>query len=402
MSHVGRVLSGIYELPAARRILPFEGLRGLAVLLVFFVHYRAAFLPLFQPGDLTSAASHVLWSIGHSGVDLFFVLSGYLIYGGLVAKPTGYWRYLKRRIERIYPTFLAVLAVYLVLSLALPSHSKLPAGVWDAGVYIAQNVLLLPGVFAIEPIVTVAWSLSYEFAFYLLVPLTVWLFGLRAWSGGRRAVLFAGMTVCACIAYMVFGRHLQAVMFIAGALVSEATQRPWPAATVRRAERAAVFVLLAAIPLLYIIEIRLDVMRDLFAGSSRLVQIVRTGSLFIGFGLLVFACLTPGTRSGALFSWTPLRWLGNMSYSYYLIHGLTINATAMVLGYVIAPPGGIAAAVLYWVTIVAVFAATLVTSTLLFVAVERPLSLRSKKSAKPRVVEADGAGLGNLRASEVA
>ena len=401
MSHVGRVLSGIYELPAPRRIVPFEGLRGLAVLLVFFVHYRAAFLPLFQPGEGTTAASHVLWSIGHSGVDLFFLLSGYLIYGGLIAKPTGYWGYLKRRIERIYPTFLAVLALYLMLSLALPSHSKLPGGAWDAGVYIVQNVLLLPGIFAIEPIVTVAWSLSYEFSFYLLVPLVVWLFGLRARSGGRRALLFAGMTVCACIAYMVFGRHLQAVMFIAGVLVFEATQRPWPVTTVRRAERAAVLVLLAAITLLYTIEIRAGMMRDLFAGSTHLVQIVRTASLFIGFGLLVFACLTPGTRSGALFSWTPIRWLGNMSYSYYLIHGLTINATAMVLGYLIDPPGGIAAAVLYWLTIVIAFAATLVSSTLLFVAVERPLSLRSK-SAKPRVVEAGGAGLGNLQASEVA
>jgi peptidoglycan/LPS O-acetylase OafA/YrhL len=68
-----------------------------------------------------------------------------------------------------------------------------------------------------------------------------------------------------------------------------------------------------------------------------------------------------------------------MSYSYYLIHALTINAAAMVLGKLI-PRGGPA---LYWAFMLPVFLATLVTSTLLFVLVEKPFSLVVKPRPKP-------------------
>ena len=69
--------------------------------------------------------------------------------------------YAKRRVQRIYPVFLVVFAIYIMLSFIFPSESKLPEGYVEIVKYILQNLLLLPGVFNIEPLITVAWSLSY-------------------------------------------------------------------------------------------------------------------------------------------------------------------------------------------------------------------------------------------------
>jgi peptidoglycan/LPS O-acetylase OafA/YrhL len=73
-------------------------------------------------------------------------------------------------------------------------------------------------------------------------------------------------------------------------------------------------------------------------------------------------------------SWAPLRWLGNMSYSYYLIHGLTLKFVFLVVGIIVPKDFDMAASML-----LPAFAVTLVPSALLFLLVERPVSLQSSK-----------------------
>src|ERR1041385_7793178 len=116
----------IYELAGdAGRLTPMEGLRGLAVLLVFFVHFHALFGGYAENILILRTASHFLGVVGNAGVDLFFVLSGYLIYGALLRNRTSIVKFLWRRVERIYPTFLAVFVLYLGLSALFPDASKL-------------------------------------------------------------------------------------------------------------------------------------------------------------------------------------------------------------------------------------------------------------------------------------
>ena len=94
-----------------------EGLRGFAVLLVFFVHYMALIEPwLGDDAAWAETVSLVVADVGNAGVDLFFMLSGYLIYGSLLARPQPYGLFLRRRIERLYPTFLVVFLVILYLA----------------------------------------------------------------------------------------------------------------------------------------------------------------------------------------------------------------------------------------------------------------------------------------------
>jgi len=163
------LIRGAYELsndPA--RLNSMEGLRGLAVLMVFFVHFHALFGDYVLQSPILWRPSQFFGIVGNAGVDLFFVLSGYLIYGALIRHSVGLLGFLRRRIGRIYPAFLAVFALYLVLSFAFPHASKIQdlTGVAKV-VYIVQNLLLLPGMLEIKPIITLAWSLSYEFFFYI-------------------------------------------------------------------------------------------------------------------------------------------------------------------------------------------------------------------------------------------
>lgn len=203
-----------------------EGLRGYAVFLVFLVHFATLVLPHVHGGSLWRVALVRLEVIGHSGVDLFFVLSGYLIYGSLIRRPQPFGAYLLRRVQRIYPAFLAVLALYLVLSFVFPNESKLPASAGAAAVYLLQNLLLLPGLFPIEPIITVAWSLSYEFFFYLVVPLMVGALALRQRSGAWRSCLLSAVAVAGVTAAAVSGGPIRLLMFVAGMLVWERQQHP--------------------------------------------------------------------------------------------------------------------------------------------------------------------------------
>ena len=103
-----------------------EGLRGFAVFFVFLVHYVFLIEPWLVNQSLTHQFGMYLKNMGNSGVDLFFVLSGYLIYGTLIKKERPFLPYIRRRIQRIYPTFLAVFSIYIILSFVFPIESKLP------------------------------------------------------------------------------------------------------------------------------------------------------------------------------------------------------------------------------------------------------------------------------------
>src|SRR5690606_8938876 len=71
-------------------------------------------------------------------------------------------------------------------------------------------------------------------------------------------------------------------------------------------------------------------------------------------------------------SWTPLRWLGNMSYSYYLLHGLVLKAFSIAA---LAMLGTGTQPLLFWGLLPVAFAMTLLASAVLFAWVEKPFSM---------------------------
>ena len=386
-------LAGIYELvdtSKANRNLPMEGLRGLAVLLVFLVHYHAIFHPWVSADSRTFAVSSFFWSIGHSGVDLFFVLSGYLIYGSVIRKHNAYYSFIKRRIQRIYPTFLCVLAVYLVLSGVFPHESKIPSETVTAAAYILENVLLLPGLFNIEPIITVAWSLSYEFFYYLFIPFLVALVMMRLWSKSARVIFFLVLAAL-LIGFSLTGyfHHLRLMMFIPGILLYEALHSYGLGERLKSGfDYPVLFLLLITFPVIYILSGQPG-QASLLLHLSRLGDIGRVVVLFVSFFFLTLGCLSSQGLLKALFSYAPLRWYGNMSYSYYLIHGLTLKGVALGLMWIM-PPGGNSPAI-FWALLPIAFFLTLLTSTILFVFVEKRFSLlpATSKATKTGVLQAN-------------
>lgn len=343
-------------------VRPMEGLRGLAIFLVFLVHYVTLIEPWMVPQSALRTFAGALHTIGNTGVDLFFVLSGYLIYGSLIVRPQRFGRFMVRRIERIYPTFSVVFLIYVGLSFLMPAQSKIPAGFGAAATYLAQNFMLLPGLIPIQPMITVAWSLSYEMFYYIAIPIVIGVFALRARSAALRAAFFAAIAMLAACWCMANGGPVRLIMFISGILLFEAIN----------AGQA-----FSAPSWLALVTLLLGLMATLVPTVGSGGYVMKIVALFVAFFVVCQCCFTrPSGWLARAFTWTPLRWLGNMSYSYYLVHGLALRAGFMALAVVVRPSER--GALFFWAVMPAMFALTWVVSAALFLAVERPFSLSSR------------------------
>ena len=317
MADLGDRLNRLFRLDGANRITSMEGLRGLAVILVFLVHYHSCFAAWMAGQPQSGVADFLQWT-GRVGVDLFFVLSGYVIYGGVLdARAFSYRTFMGRRLRRLYPAFAVVLAAYLALSVVFPGESKLPPGWAAASVYVIANALMLPGMFAIPPIISVAWSLSYEMFFYLVVPLVVAALRLPERSVRFRVLVMVAIASGVGAAALLGAGHVQMMMFVSGMLVYEAA-RYLKAKAVAAPGSAVVLgqvAALAALPGAYVLVLWVE------PRSGTGAHVLRSVWLFAALGLAVFAALQRGAALERLCSTAPLRALGNMSYSYYLVLG---------------------------------------------------------------------------------
>ena len=369
----------VQRFEASSRIIPMEGVRGLAVLLVFCVHYSV----LFQFWAIERSATERLWSfleaIGHSGVDLFFVLSGFLIYGTIISKKTPYLTYLARRVERIYPPFIVVFAIYLALSVLFPSENKVPSGA-SGTLYLIENVLLLPGLLSIPPFIAVAWSLSYEMFFYICVPMIVLGLGMREWRSRTRLALFGALGIGYAL-FCTLGIHprLQLLMFISGIFLFEAmraAQAPADLGTSLRRDVIGTLALIACFPVAYVVT------RNGWAASHQPSDayyygwFVKVLVQFTLFPIFLFACFRSTSFLSAIFSGRFIRHLGNMSYSYYLLHGLALKFAAVVLHHFV--PAGRNETV-FWIALPLAFAATWMSSLILNVVVEQRFSALARR-----------------------
>lgn len=176
-------------LPLNQRIPELDGLRGIAIGLVLIFHCLS--LPIAEPWpnplSYLKYATRLTWT----GVDLFFVLSGFLI-GGILLDARDSPRYFSvfyfRRACRILPAYIA----YLLLILAsyhffLPSHSG-PATIsefeptmpWVSYLTFTQNFWMAVRCTMGAPVLNITWSLAVEEQFYLTLPTVIRTVTLRA------------------------------------------------------------------------------------------------------------------------------------------------------------------------------------------------------------------------------
>ena len=155
-----------------RRNLQLDILRGVAILLVLGRH-----LELPRPGGVTGEFATLWFQIGWLGVDLFFVLSGFLIGGLLVTELQNHGRidvprFLVRRGLKIYPPYFVFIA-YLILVPTLKAFLK------DDSPWVTffqewhrywPNLLFLQNYVGVNPAAH-TWTLAVEEHFYLMLPL---------------------------------------------------------------------------------------------------------------------------------------------------------------------------------------------------------------------------------------
>jgi peptidoglycan/LPS O-acetylase OafA/YrhL len=307
------------------RAAGLDGLRALAVLAVLAFHLN---LP-WTPG-------------GFLGVDVFFVLSGFLITDLLVARYThgrkvGLRDFWIRRARRLVPA-LAVMLVAVTAFIALFEPAQLaglrPALVgavtytsnwWQAFQHQSYFDLYGP-----PPALQHLWSLAVEEQFYLLWPLllVVVLAVLRrpahralvAWLGaaGSALLMFAIYVPGQDPSLVYYGTDTHASALMIGAAIA----LTWPLASIAKISRTWPVDLLGLAGLAV-----LGWAVWHLSGSDPLVYPVGIVLAALAAGCVVVAAVAPGRIAAAL-SARPLRWIGVRSYGIYLWHWPVIAITA--------------------------------------------------------------------------
>ena len=302
---------------------------------------------------------------GFVGVDLFFVLSGFLISGMLVREieATGrvhlanFWA---RRVRRLLPAAtLVLLLTVAVATLVLPptlrtdtANAVTSAALYSANWFFASNSLdYLAAEDAPSPVLHF-WSLGVEEQFYLLWPLLLLALGLLAhrfsWSLRRIFAVAAGLiwvaSFAACIYYSTasqpvafFSAPTRFWQLATGALLAIATPR------ISRFPLLARFALQAtglAVLLWSILSMGTLVDRgNAYPGYVALLPTLATAAIVAG-GMRV--ALAKPTAIDHVLTWPVFQWVGSLSYSWYLWHwpvlvlwqakyGTADHATALVL-----------------------------------------------------------------------
>lgn len=301
-------------LPRRHKLDEIQVLRGVAALAVVFHHYALA-VQEYGPSRSWIVSSN-LGALGACGVDVFFVISGFIMVyvTSLDAGADAAREFLRRRVQRVLPLYWVWTTVVLMLwlsGLALKSHHF----GWP---YIVASYLLIP-VFngaSSHPLLDPGWTLSFEMFFYVLFAVSIWLGGVRH----RIVVLLAGfvITMLAALLTLPAGSALRGMLtnplileFLYGVCVAHLVGRLDLGR--RRVQVGRVLLVAGACALLAAAWINAPAPLRAFVWGIPSALVVAGAAL-----------LTGKDRPRSLIL------LGDASYSLYLSHSLIVNAFAMV------------------------------------------------------------------------
>jgi peptidoglycan/LPS O-acetylase OafA/YrhL len=290
-----------------RKIVNIQALRGIAALIVLLPHlaqYDKRFGGALLPG-------RAYWEIGNAGVDLFFVISGFVMVATTMGRggpAAGSGRFLLRRWARIFPLYwffsLIVLVVYLRNPAMVNTHGD------GQKLTLWKSFLLYPQI--PTPLVAQGWTLIHELYFYLVFALLLRI--RQAWVAPA-LLIWAALVAALSFPLVLKSPELNILVnpltieFIAGCFVAMAIQRGHV--------RGGLLALLAGAALLVI-------------GGTRLTDLTspwqRLGFYGIPSALIVYGAVAVERAGKAAPGW--LIATGDASYSLYLSQGLVLAALA--------------------------------------------------------------------------
>jgi exopolysaccharide production protein ExoZ len=285
--------------------------RGVAALLVLFFHANNSIFG--QAKYWTDKPLGSLIQFGHAGVDFFFVLSGFIILhahwgdlNNLQRLPSFFWK----RLRRIYPAYWVLLLILTAVFFIVPSfgdgHER------DLSVIVSSFILVHVVDFN-HDLLVVAWSLYHEMVFYGLFAVAIWnlragLVVLALWFIGSIVPLVLGSLPAAAHFYMS-PMHLLFGMGMVAAWLVRRGRIPMP-------------TVVASVGIILFLGAALE---------EDYVGFLSTGWRSLVFGLgsaLAVSGLVELERSKGLKIPGPLRFLGDASYSVYLIHFMALSVLA--------------------------------------------------------------------------
>jgi peptidoglycan/LPS O-acetylase OafA/YrhL len=295
-----------------------DGLRAVAVLAVLFYHAGLGF-----PG-------------GFVGVDVFFVISGFLvtslIFKDIHAGEFSYLKFMERRARRILPAALAMTIAVLIAGwfLLLPGayeelgQSSLAQAFFSANIYFWRSIHYFARASEEVPLLH-TWSLAVEEQFYFIAPV---LFVLLHRLAGKGRGLFAGMIALAFV--VSFGVSTVGLYYSPGATFYLLPTRAWelltgsivallPSSCALRGKRPREIV--AAVGFAAVLISIFGYKRSLpFPGPAALLPCVGTALVIWANGPLKDSTTGPLGLVGRLLAWRPVVFVGLISYSLYLWH----------------------------------------------------------------------------------
>jgi exopolysaccharide production protein ExoZ len=331
-------------------IRPIQYLRALAAMMVVWHHAL---------GQIASYSNFiVLPEFGPSGVDLFFVISGFIMIVTTTEKPLRPWQFFELRIVRVVPLYWLITLLMIGCAIVAPSAFKTlqfsPTAVAKSLFFVPYYSLSFPG--EIWPVLVPGWTLNYEMFFYAIFALTLALpLGIR----------------------MIWLVAILSALVVAGRLLQPTN----PLAFVYTSPLLLEFGLGAIVGYLWIRKsLEVGMTLSLAAVMLGLWMLFNRGDLW-GYSQMVGATLTViGCLHAWIRAWNSrfLLAMGDASYSIYLTHLFALGAMRVVWVR-LAPHASLSMAVAFMITALAVCAAV---GWICYRWIEKPLTKHLRRLVK--------------------
>lgn len=345
------------------RLLYIDALRGLAASYVLIYHFYG-YLSQGHTIQRFPYPIHQFLINGWLGVEIFFVLSGFVIsYSARNAQVTGRFigRFALRRSLRLDPPYwVTILLTYIFLRLAHGALVPESNGLTE-GLNFLSNMFYLDNVLGMRSIVKVGWTLCLEVQFYLTYILLLWLMQRLSrewWGTGGRFFVFAPLAVYSLMLITGLASFPLAkffvdywYMFFLGVMAC------WVLTKQVKLKWAYIYIGVALLSLALKWDIRTVV------AVATAVSIIIVGKL--------------GKLSSAL-NWKWSQYLGRISYSLYLVHPLVGHR---ILGLAVHRFGNPPSPIISWLVFLTATAASIMAAILMNKLIERPSQALSKRVA---------------------
>jgi peptidoglycan/LPS O-acetylase OafA/YrhL len=282
-----------------------HGLRGLASLMVLCAHIIGGTARHVYPGnaDYVALIQHP-WVFGTFGVEIFFVISGYVILASVMKYDVREFAW--RRFVRIYPLFFVLSLVFVALNGLTNAYGHL-----NNAKAIVAGLLFVNLFTGTEQLTPNAWSLSFEVWFYALTAFVV------TCAVRRRGSILGGASIGAACGFLIC--FPITIYFLIGILMRLIALHVKQASPLSRTIEALVLILL----IWAASREHHDYTQWAQFGDPVVLLIIVSLGLFFAMALMKDS-LTSRALGNAVF-----RYLGTVSYSLYLVHPFTYYCTRL-------------------------------------------------------------------------